>query len=431
MPDFSKISQYVSGYDQYLNHTRASKCIKQMYKKEKNGKILVQFFKKAVERNEWYTDKAFRKLLDRAVEQSGKLSGKQKAKFEKVKQVFIAKTKTTEAKAQPKPAQPKPAQPKPVKPKTVKPKDKIELHLTAEQLAKKYTFGAKSREVACSMDWSKDDPILFDPTYVNTLISQPGRYSDGFNPCMSRSAQDSFIGFLSDLMGGAKIKDHYGILLSKENTDRIRQMMLAIMNKVNAKKGEPKFNEFYASIVNSVSLAINNCSNRMNTEIEAIFTGLNYPKEGSLGQRIRLALQEFRNQIFQKCIHTVVSQDPHYLRHEAASFNYYYGSIAERFGLPPSVSSLDHKFEYCAMKGQQENIKKIFNKEYAPLTIITKISKIIADPYDSSIPTKLFTDWIEARYTLEERYQLLDDTGNYRPECIVKLLKELEIFKSV
>lgn len=291
------------------------------------------------------------------------------------------------------------------------------------------TLGPKNREIAYSMDWSKNDPLLFDPTYMTDLITHRKTHPDICNALIPNHSKNQFITFIYNLMTGQEIKDHYGIVLSRKNVDRISQMMLAIMNQVNAARREPLFQEFAASVFNMVCLAIDNCSNRINTEIEAIFINLNYPKDGNLGFRVRLALQKLRAQIFQKSIHLHVAQNPNYLNHEAASFNYYYGKMTKLFGLPPSVSSFDHQFESFAMKGLEENITRFFEKEYTPLTILKKLSEEIQDPNTPSVPCKLFTDWIEASYSAEERYNLLDSTGKYRPECFIRLFTELQIFE--
>jgi hypothetical protein len=450
MPNFSKINQYVSGYDKYLKHSSASKCIKHMYNEKKGGKVLVKFFKKAVEKSEWQSNDAFRKLLDHAIKKSDKLKDDQKAKFKKAKKVFTdkiekAKAKEAEAKAQKKEAQKNAAEAEAkarkkeadkkeaerkaadANKKKADPKAAEKVHQTAEQLAKKLQLGAKKKEVAFSIDWSKDNPKLFDPTYVNKLIKKKEKHPHMSNPLIPSHSRDRFITFLSDLMNNKELRLPR---LSKENTDQMRQMMLAIMNTVNARSKEPKFNEFYASLINLVDLALNSCSNRVNTEVEAIFIGLLFPKDGNLGRRVRLALQEYRHQIFQKSIHAVISKSWSALAHGAASFNYYNGRMAEQFGLPRSISKHDHNYESFAMKGQEENIKAFFKKEYTPLNILRKIMRIIGDPFDISIDTKLFTNWIETRYSADKRHQVLDETGNYRPECFVQLLTELEVLKA-
>ena len=293
---------------------------------------------------------------------------------------------------------------------------------------KKCSLGPRNREVAYAMNWSKDDPLLFDPTYMTDLITRQKKHPDMHNPLIPTRTKTQFITFISNLWTGKTILDHYGTVLSKDNTDRIRQMMLAIMNLVNAARREPQFQEFYASIINIICLAMDNCSNRINTEIEGIFYDLNYPKEGNLGQRIRPALQEFRAQVFRKGIHLHVAQNAYYLEHEAASANYY-GKMAERFGLPPSVSRMDRQFEKFAMKGLEESIARYFESEYTPSAIFQKLSEAIQDPNDTSIPCQLFVKWLEANYSIEERYNLLDDTGKYSPECFIRLFTELQIFE--
>ena len=283
-------------------------------------------------------------------------------------------------------------------------------------------------ELVFALDWSKHDPILFDVVYMNDLIKQNKSHPDLQNPFITDSIKNSFLAHISNLMQNEQIEDHYNKLLSKENTARLKLMMLAIMNQVNSQRNESNFQQLYATIVQCICLAMDNCSNRINTEIEAVYTSLNYPKEGALGFRIYLALQEMRQQIFQKAIHLCVSKEPYYLAHEAASINYYNREMAAQFGLPPSVSNFDLSFEEFAMKFQEKQISEIFKSEYTPLAIFKKISEIIQDPHNKAIPCKLFTDWVVAHYSPEERTQVLEDDGRYRPQCFIRLFKELQIF---
>jgi hypothetical protein len=302
---------------------------------------------------------------------------------------------------------------------------------------KEYTLGPKNNEVAYSMDWSKDDPILFDPTYLIDLSSQMQRHPDMQSPLIPSETKTKFITFISDLMEDNTIVDHYNVPLSKDNTDQIRKMMLAIMNQVNAKRLEPGFQEFYATIIDTICLSIDNCSNRINTQIESVFVDLNYPKEGTLGLRIFLALQELRMQIFRKGVHLHVAENSYYLRHEAASVSYYFrrmtelGLVSAIFGLAPSVSSMDHNFESYAMKNLEESIVNFFQREYTPFTIFQKLSEAIQDPNDTSIPCQLFTKWVQSRYSDEEQESLIDEMGKYRPECFLRLFTELQIFERV
>ena len=289
-------------------------------------------------------------------------------------------------------------------------------------------LGKRSQEIAFAMDWSKHDSILFDPVYVNDLISQQESHPDILNTFIDSPTRKLFIKHISSVMQKKQIANSSGLLLSRENTARLQLMMLAIMNQLNAQRKEPNFQQLYATIVQCICRAMGNCSNRINTEIENLYTSLNYPKEGALGFRIYLALQQMRLQIFQKAIHLCVAKNSYYLPHEAASINYYNRKMIAQFGLPPSISEFDLKYEVFVMKGQEEAISQLFKKEYTPLAIFKKISEIIQDPHDVSIPCKLFTDWVEAHYSPEERANTLDDDGRYRPECFIRLFKELQIF---
>ena len=289
-------------------------------------------------------------------------------------------------------------------------------------------LGQRNQELALAMDWSKDEPTLFHQVYVNDLLSQKQDHPDMMNPFINNVTKDQFLTSLSTLMHNEQVQDKYRTLLSKENTSQLRLMMLAIMNQVNGMRREPNFPEFHATVISCLCLAIDNCSNRFNTEIEAVYTGLNYPKEGNLGFRIYLALQEMRRQIFHKAIHLCIAKNSYYLSHEAASLNYYNREMAEKFGLPPSISNHDSNFANCVMKDQEESITQFFTAEYTPFAIFKKISEIIQDPNDSSIPCKLFTDWVQTRYREDVLSQVLDHTGRYQPECFIRLFEELQVF---
>jgi hypothetical protein len=98
MTKFSHIGNYLPKYNEYLDSSSASTCVDKMYKKEKGGKVLVKFFEKAVHVDKLKNDGALRKLFDRAVEKSNKLSAKEKDKFAKIKKAFSEKSggKSTE-----------------------------------------------------------------------------------------------------------------------------------------------------------------------------------------------------------------------------------------------------------------------------------------------------------------------------------------------
>jgi hypothetical protein len=230
-------------------------------------------------------------------------------------------------------------------------------------------------------------------------------------------------------MLGLAIQDRYGSTLSKENTDRLRQMMLAIMNTLNAKRGEADFQATYKTVVLQVCLALQNCSNGINTNVEGVYNNLAYPKGGNIGQRVKLALQLKRDSVFRKCILNCLLESDrpeYYLVHEAASVNYYFRQMASEFGLPPSVSEMDTNWETFALKGAEAKIRAAFREENRIENSVRTILEIINNPQDSTIASKLFNDWMATKYPLEERYGLLDEQGKYKPECIIRLLQELE-----
>lgn len=296
-----------------------------------------------------------------------------------------------------------------------------------------WTVGKKAYEVAFFMNWEKDDPVLFDPTYFNDLysaFSTKGCHpdldpKDGY---LSVESCNCFLNFVCNLIENDRIKDHYQNLFSKDNTDRLRQMMLAIMNLLNVKRAEPHFKETYASVVVQVCLALDTCSNGINTNVEAIFMNLALPTEGNIGNRVKLALQIMRDAIFRKAIYACISTSSEYMQHEAASVSYYYQRMSKSLGLPSSIASLDVRYmRSYAMRDQEIDIFNLFCQEYIPLNITKYLLEIIHDPYDQTIPTKVFTDWVETRYPPEARYDLLDEDGRYKPEILIRLLKELEV----
>ena len=415
MTGFSHLSTHLPKFSPYLNEKTAGDCLRKMIK-EKKGKMFVSFYKKAAplrfdSNGALKNDAQLKKLLDRAVELQEKLPQKAKHKFEKQVNKWEKVEKANKAAEE----------------ALIKNKAKDASLMSDEQKLtlqfQKIKLGTKSREVAFAMDWSKDDPVLFNPTYVKSLIKEGMEHPDMKNPHISKDNKAKFLELLNDLMTDGSDE------LSNKNNTRIKKMILAILNTLNDLKKTPKFQETYAAIVFNICGAFKHCSNRINSEIEAIFTNLCYPKDGNLGQRIRIALQLMRAQLFRKAIHLQVAHKPSYLEEEACSVNYYSRKMATSFGLPPTVSSLDNNYDSLALKGKEKNIHKFFEKEYTPFAIYKKLSESIQDSQDNSIPCKLFTDWVEAHYSLEERYKLLDDSGKYSPECFIRLFTELEIFE--
>jgi hypothetical protein len=116
------------------------------------------------------------------------------------------------------------------------------------------------------------------------------------------------------------------------------------------------------------------------------------------------------------------------MQHEAASVNYYYRQMRREFGLPLSTADLDKRYQGYASLGKENEIRDFFAERYTPCKITEYITAIINNPFDPAISTKQFTDWVEARYrTTEDRYSLLDETGRYKPECVIRLLQELKV----
>ncbi len=291
-------------------------------------------------------------------------------------------------------------------------------------------LGPKSLQVAFSMDWNKDDPVLFNPDYIIKLYSSNEvdciADRDNLHKKIGNLKLIEFIKFVRDLMTYGSIRDHYGNLLSKENTDRLRQMMLALMNLLNAQRKEADFYDQYAAIVLQICAALENCSNGINTNIESIFINFAMPKEGNIGYRVKLALQIWREALFRKAILAAIINSPYAMAHEAASVTYYYRRISKEFGIPTSVTELDLRYEAYAMAGQENKIRALFNQWYTHCGIVKYISDIIHNPQDSTITAQLFTDWVTARYG-DKRDEMLDEEGRYKPEAVIALLQELEI----
>jgi len=423
MKIFSHISTHLPKFAPYLNKKTADECLGKMIKENK-GEVLVSFYKKAAPlrfdaKGPLKHDAKLKELLNRAVELQKKLPKKMKQKFEKVKDKWEKVKKANKAaeklQKKEKAKAEKKAHAKPhVQKNTEGQNSNDPFH--------KLKLGAKNREVAFAMDWSKDDPVLFNMTYMQNLITQKELHPDMQNVYLSAENKSEFTHLLSEILLG-NVEE-----LSKENANRVRQMTLAILNTLNQKRTEPAFQETYATIVVSFLQAFTHCSNRINTEVEAIFNNLCYPKDGNLGRRIRLVLQRIRALIFHSAVHKQIAQNPYYLKHGASSFNYYNRKMAQSFGLAPSVAELDKHYADYAMKGREKDITELFDKEYTPVTIYNKLSEIMQNPEDNTIPCKLFTDWIEARYGKKEMYSLLDESGKYSPKCFIRLFKELEIF---
>jgi hypothetical protein len=294
-------------------------------------------------------------------------------------------------------------------------------------------------EITHSIDWEKDDLVLFDQSYINSLFlsiadQQNGRlHVDLQNEFINNRDKQKFVYFLSNLIGFSSVRDRYGNQLSQDNVLILRKMILAIMNTLNSRRQEADFQQLYASFVFQICRALENCSNGINTNIENIFIDITFPKDGSLGRRIKLVLQSMRNDIFRREIFNCInkSDNPdYYLQHEAPTVSYYFSKMTKEVGLPSSVSATDERFQGYALKGQESIILSNFYKHYNPKNILNVILEKIRDCNDTSIPTGLFNEWIESNYDINDRYEQLDDNGNYKIESVLQCLQSLEITKN-
>lgn len=293
-----------------------------------------------------------------------------------------------------------------------------------------FHLGKKSLALTYCIDWNKDHP-LFDPTFTFDWIHSHSMID---LPNLDFHKHQQFISFLKQLTDDNPIiKDHYGKELSQENVERIRQMIFAIMNLIKEEQKTNNFEKKYIIVVTEICNALDNCSNAMNTAIESLFYQLSFPSEGNIGQKVELCLQKLRDTIFRKSIQTVLQRSDradYYLKHEAASFNYYYANthLSTTLGLPLSVSALDKKWQKYALKDQEYEIIKLFYQNYTPNKIIDTIYDVICDVYDQQIPVKVFTDWILNQPNVPQD-QIIDENGQYNKWCVAYLLEKLQIIK--
>lgn len=275
-------------------------------------------------------------------------------------------------------------------------------------------------ELVYAMDWNKDDPVLFDLAYATGQRFQEDLKSELINPidCTNIAA------FVRDLIRNDRYRS-----LTMENTTQLRQMVLAILNTLNARREEPDFQQLFATTIFQMAEALTHCSNGINGGFEKIFMDLTFPKDGALGRRVKLVLQALRDKIFRAaildCIKASDRRD-YYLSHEAATVNYYFGRLARVAGLPDSICAKDRNHEYFALKGQERNIADRFDAMYTPERILKEIYEKIHDNFDSAIPTRLFTEWVQAQRFEEP----LEEDGTYKPETVLRLLQELQILKA-
>lgn len=91
MVKLTHVAKAMPSYAKYLSSPSVGKCVNNMIRAEKGGKVLVAFFEKAVSGDKWQQDIAFRRLLESAVKKSDALSSEQRAKFAKVEKQFKEK----------------------------------------------------------------------------------------------------------------------------------------------------------------------------------------------------------------------------------------------------------------------------------------------------------------------------------------------------
>jgi hypothetical protein len=101
----------------------------------------------------------------------------------------------------------------------------IQHHLAVDQ-----RLGSSSFELIFAADWNKPDPVLYNAVYLFEILQQEYDHPDFRKSTITQSNKARFLLFIRNLMTNNKIFDHYKKALSNENTDQIRQMMLAIMN---------------------------------------------------------------------------------------------------------------------------------------------------------------------------------------------------------
>lgn len=300
------------------------------------------------------------------------------------------------------------------------------------------TLEKKAFEVN-SFNWNDSENSLLDPIFTTSWVlgdSSKMILSDKeTNQLNENNNHNTFISFLQDLTFDKPIKDHYNKVLSPQNVDRLKKMMFAIMNSIN--KGDAEsFNNRYIMVVEETCRALNNCSNAMNTAIENLFYDIHFSNSaGGISQKVSQRLQKLRDDFLRESIQEILNSNPYknefYLKHAAATYNYYYGknNLCSKLGLPSSVSSLDAGYKGYALQGQESKIMELFNQKYTSERITDVIYGAICDVNDTSIPTALFTDWVMNQSKLDLDEVLEEDTGQYKKSCVTCLLENLEIIK--
>jgi hypothetical protein len=274
------------------------------------------------------------------------------------------------------------------------------------------------------LDQQDPNSSLFDPSYLFSLIATGTCHPDIENIPVPSEIKSEFIHFLTRLMDMDQLLISMG-MLSRENTDRVRQMTLAILNTLCTKRQDVDFKNLYASVIMQFTEALKHCSNGVNTNIENIFIELALPKDGSLGYKVKLALQMHRDTLMRRAIQKYVARSDYYQSHEAASVNYYYRKLAGEFGLLPSVSALDERYTSYAMPNLEDKIRAYFKEHYTPIKVIHHIHDVVHNPYDPAISSQSFTDWILAKFPQIPKDELLDESGNYFPIYTQMLLEDL------
>jgi hypothetical protein len=92
---FSSASSRLPYFAKYFKHDTAKECVKEMYKKDTKGKIVLQFFSAALDKSDWQKNDEIKRLLNRAVEllEEKKVSQKVTDKFKKIKPLYKKKLK--------------------------------------------------------------------------------------------------------------------------------------------------------------------------------------------------------------------------------------------------------------------------------------------------------------------------------------------------
>ncbi len=287
-----------------------------------------------------------------------------------------------------------------------------------------YQGGLKFYQPTDSILEQADHP-LFTREYVDALLQNP-RHPDF--QMLNGPDINRFVSFLRNLMNSNQISDHYHNQLSVENTTKIRKAILAILNTFNLQRASRDFTNKYRVTVSQILEITNNCTNRYNTGIDYLFNSV-VSGEDNLEKQVLKALQELRFKIFRKAIHAVIAQDArrqYYFEHEASTFNYYSARLSGALGLPPSLSSLDNRFQAYALKEKDAEIMQAFTQEYTATRAFKEIRETINNPFDPAISSQLFTTWVQEKYP-DTAYEQMDENGHFKRETVAQFLVQHQI----